>query len=69
MKSVPKKDPMTRQEMVAILEEIARDPKQYPSARVTALRTLRELQDAAEKPATDFDALDELAARRRYRTK
>ena len=68
MKSVPKEDPMTRQEMVAILEEIARDPKQYPSARVTAIRTLRELQ-APEKPATDFDALDEVAARRRYRAK
>jgi hypothetical protein len=39
---------MDRDEMIEILEEIARDPKQQPGARVTALRTLRELRDEDE---------------------
>jgi hypothetical protein len=34
---------MSRQEMAAVLEEIARDPNAYPSARVSAIRLLNEL--------------------------
>ena len=68
--SKPKRTPpMDRNEMVAILNEIARDPKQQPGPRVTALRTLREMDQEAEEAGTrsGFDALDtdELAPKRR----
>ena len=40
---------MTQDEAIEILEEIARDPDAYPSARVTAIRALLEL-DKEQKP-------------------
>jgi hypothetical protein len=42
--------------MVQILEEIARDPEVNPTARVTALRALKEFP---EPPATDEILYDE----------
>jgi hypothetical protein len=62
---------MDRDEMIEILEEIARDPKQQPGARVTALRTLRELrdEDEAKDPANGFDDLDEVGKQRAKRPK
>jgi hypothetical protein len=52
---------MTDDEMIAVLEEIARDEAAHPSARVTAVRTLWQWKRSA------FDELypDELRARRR----
>lgn len=41
---------MEREEMIEILEEIARDPEVNPTARVTALRALKEFP---EPPAFD----------------
>jgi hypothetical protein len=56
--------PMDRGEMIAILENIARDPKTYPNARVTAIRTLREFAESDEAPpASAWDDLDELRPR------
>jgi len=47
-------------EMVQILEEIIRDPATNATARCTAIRTLREVQDDLPKTAKDeFDELDE----------
>ncbi len=63
---------MTHEEMIAILEEIARDPDAYPSSRVTAIRTLWEWRRAeSEEEPNPFDDLyaDEFTARRRERTK
>ena len=62
---------MTRAEMIQILEEIARDPKQQPGPRVTALRTLREMrdEDEAKDPASGFDDLDEVGKQRAKRPK
>jgi hypothetical protein len=55
-------------EMIRILEEIIRDPDTNPTARCTAIRTLREI--APEPPATGaFAALDEFRPRRGYRAK
>ena len=34
---------MEREEMIRILEEIIRDPETNPTARCTAIRTLREI--------------------------
>ena len=60
---------MTDEEMIAILEEIARDPDAYPTSRVTAIRTLHEWRRAAEpeEEPSPCDELygDELTARRR----
>jgi hypothetical protein len=58
---------MSPDEQIEILESIIKDPKSYPSARVSAIRLLREIQ--AEEPNTPsaFDDLDELAPRRKYR--
>jgi hypothetical protein len=59
---------MTTAEMISILEEIARDPKAYPSARVTALRALREIRaDEREEKPSAFDELDDELTRRRRR--
>lgn len=59
---------MTDDEKIAILEEIARDPKAYPSARITAIRTLREFWPEEPKPRGAFADLDELRPRRQVRT-
>ncbi len=61
---------MTDEEMIAVLEEIARDPNAYPSSRVTAIRTLWEWRHAEpEEGPSPFDELyaDEFTARRRER--
>jgi hypothetical protein len=44
---------MSRQEMCGILEEIARDPDAYPSARVSAIRLLQEIAPKVESSAVD----------------
>jgi hypothetical protein len=62
---------MERSEMRSIAEGIARDPKSYPSARVSALRFVKELEESKDEDDADssFADLDELAPRRRYPTK
>ena len=47
---------MEREEMVQILEEIIRDPAAPPTARCTAIRTLREFP---KPPALDESLYDE----------
>jgi hypothetical protein len=55
---------MDREQMQLIAEQIARDPKSYPSARITALRFLKEFDTAGEEDAkTAFSELDEMAPR------
>ncbi len=59
---------MTDEEMIAVLEEIIRDPEAYPTSRVTAIRTLWEWRRAEpEEEPNPFDDLygDEFTARRR----
>ena len=46
---------MEREEMIEILEEIARDPEVNPTARVTALRALKGFP---EPPAVDGSLYD-----------
>jgi hypothetical protein len=58
---------MTDDEKIAILEEIARNPKSYPSARITAIRTLREFWPEDPRPTDAFAELDR--ARRKVRLK
>jgi hypothetical protein len=55
---------MTRDEMIEILEGIARDPNAYPNARITAIRTLRQMADAEDYAVQTEDDLypDELAS-------
>ena len=55
---------MDENERIAILEEIARDPKAYPSARVSAIRALDERRRVAEakEPPADDDKFAELYA-------
>ena len=55
---------MTRDEMVEILEGIARDEDVPATARVTAIRTLREFDQPPRPPSGTFADLDELAPRR-----
>jgi hypothetical protein len=58
---------MTAEEMIAILEGIARDPDAYPTSRVTAIRTLWEWRRAEpEEEPSPFDDLyaDEFTARK-----
>jgi len=50
--------------MIEILEALIRDPETNPTARCTAIRTLREIQ--AQEPQNDgFAGLDEFRPRRR----
>jgi hypothetical protein len=49
------------QEMIQILEEIARNPDSYPSARISAIRALLELEK--RDPAL-FDELEDLIQRK-----
>ena len=58
---------MTDDEMIAILEEIARNPKSYPSARITAIRTLREFWPEDPMPTDAFAELDRVRPRRKVR--
>jgi hypothetical protein len=53
---------MSRQEMCEVLEEIARNPDAYPSARVSAIRLLQEL--APPEVDSQFDDLYEVRQRR-----
>ena len=65
-KGNPMSDPkrLTADEMIDILEDIARNG-QNGAARIAAIRTLRDI-GAGEKPvAAGFEALDELAPRRK----
>ena len=61
---------MMREEAIEILEEIARDPDCYPTSRVTAIRTLLELDKEREPEPSDFadlDAVPLVRRRGRYR--
>jgi hypothetical protein len=51
--------PMEHDEMIEILEEIARNPKSYPSARISAIRALLELEKHQEPEPSLFDELEE----------
>jgi hypothetical protein len=55
---------MTRDEMIEILEGIARDEDVPATARVTAIPTLREFDQPRQPPSGAFADLDELAPRR-----
>jgi hypothetical protein len=49
------------EEMIAILESIARmEGDRYATAKVSAIRLLREIAADEEPPPTTFDRLDEL---------
>ena len=69
MASEDKTSRMTDDEKIAILEEIARNPKSYPSARITAIRTLREFWPEEPKPTGAFAELDRVRPRRKVRLK
>jgi hypothetical protein len=58
---------LTRDEMVEILEEIARNSSNQ-AARIAAIKQLEVMQGDGDD-STGFDQLDELAPRRNYRTK
>lgn len=58
---------LTEQEMIEILEEIARSG-QNGAARIAAIRQLRAMDGEVDAPVEGFEALDELAPRR-YRKK
>jgi len=60
---------MTEDEMIEVLEAIIRDEDVPATARVTAIRTLRQFDDDEKRPNGAFADLDELAPRRHYRTK
>ena len=47
---------MEREEMIQILEEITRDPATNPTARVTAIRALKEFP---KPPVVDMSLYDE----------
>jgi hypothetical protein len=49
---------MTKDEMVEILEEIIRDPDSNPTARCTAIRTLREIEPQDPHENGDLADLD-----------
>lgn len=54
---------LTEQEMVDILEDIARNGRNA-AAKIAAIKTLREMGNGNDQPAAGFDALDELSPRR-----
>jgi hypothetical protein len=58
---------MTDDEMIAILEEIPRNPKSYPSARITAIRTLRDFSPEDPEPTDAFAELDRVRPRHKVR--
>ena len=53
---------MDREEMIRILEEIIRDPDTNPTARVTAIRALREIPPP--EPISEFEGLHAVELRR-----
>jgi hypothetical protein len=53
---------LSRDEAIAILEEIARDPKNA-TARIQAIRLLEEMR-SDERRSDGFEDLDEVAERR-----
>jgi hypothetical protein len=55
---------MDSEEMIKILEELIRDPETNPTARCTAIRTLREIEPDPP-PASDFTDLYKLAPKPR----
>jgi uncharacterized protein (UPF0147 family) len=61
---------LDRDEAIEILEEIARDPNAYPNARITAIRTLREMTNDEDDLVQPDDDLypDQLAAHRKGKT-
>ena len=58
---------LSHDEMVAILEEIARDSSNA-AARIAAIKALREIDDGTPKQGDGFAELDQLARRRDRRT-
>jgi hypothetical protein len=54
---------LTRNDRIAILEQIARDEKVNPRERIAAIRMLEEMRQG-EEPRGGFDDLDEVAERR-----
>ena len=59
-------EPLNREEMVSILEQIARGGRD--TARIQAIKTLIVLGEREEgEPPAGFDALDELAPKRAKR--
>lgn len=58
---------LSQEEMLEILEGIARDGGD--TARIQAIKLLREMENGEEIPQGAFEQLDELAPRRHYRTK
>jgi hypothetical protein len=56
---------LTEQEMIDILEDIARDGSNA-AARIAAIKQLREI-GASEKPTDGFEGLDQVAERRNRR--
>jgi hypothetical protein len=58
---------LSHDEMVAILEEIARDSSNG-AARIAAIKALREIDDGTRKQGEGFAELDELVRRRDRRT-
>ena len=59
---------LTEQEMIEILEDIARNGGNA-AARISAIKTLREMRNGVQPTAETFQRLDELTERRRFRTK
>jgi hypothetical protein len=60
---------LSEDEMVEILEDLARNSPSA-TARIQAIKVLRGMSDDDEQPSAEgFEALDELAPRRNYRTK
>lgn len=60
-KEKPPEKRMTPEEIRARLEEIARNPKSYPTAGISAIRALLELEKKRPAPEPDdlFAELDE----------
>jgi hypothetical protein len=55
---------LDEQEMIDILEDIARNGGNA-AARIAAIKVLREMDSGEKPPAAGFEALDELAPRRK----
>ena len=55
---------MEQEEMIPILEEIARNPDSYPSARISAIRALLELEEKRDSAPGRFDELEDLIQRK-----
>ena len=62
MTRTPQKTPLSREERIAILEEIARDTEVYRD-RIAAIRVLEEMR-SEEQRSDGFEDLDEVSQRR-----